>query len=126
MDELISTDTALNENMQYISLDYNQELPLSDSDKKSIEDYLHSKYHIKIYNHTYEQLIQEGLYNQPRTTLKGILLKIEKQVQSDNKENMIIEASKYRSNEGSLSAKITLTFEKDQWRVVMNTPTKES
>ncbi|MDR6718759.1 hypothetical protein ABGV43_29135 [Paenibacillus amylolyticus] len=125
LDELISTDKALNENMEYISLDFDKGLPIKDSDKKSIEDYLQSKYNVKIYNLTYEELVEEGLSEQSESKLKGVLLKIEKQEQqSDN--NITIEVSKYRSNEGSLSAKITLTYEKGQWRIATHTPTRES
>ncbi|WP_336758956.1 hypothetical protein [Paenibacillus sp. USHLN196] len=125
LDELISTDKALNENMEYISLDFDKGLPIKASDKKSIEDYLQSKYNVKIYNLTYEELVEEGLSEQSESKLKGVLLKIEKQEQqSDN--NITIEVSKYRSNEGSLSAKITLTYEEGQWRVASHTPTRES
>ncbi|MDT9720754.1 hypothetical protein QVE09_17695 [Paenibacillus sp. ClWae2A] len=125
LEELISTDTALNENMEYISLDFDKGIPLKDSDKKSIGDYLHSKYNVKIYNLTYEELIEEGLSEQSENTLKGILLKIEKQEkQSDN--NIAIEVSKYRANEGSLSAKITLTHEEGKWKFATHTPTRES
>ncbi|MBT2283438.1 hypothetical protein J7E78_07795 [Paenibacillus polymyxa] len=125
LEELISTDTALNENMEYISLDFDKEIPLKDFDKKSIEDYLHSKYNAKIYNLTYEELIEEGLSEQSENTLKGILLKIEKQEkESDN--NIAIDVSKYRANEGSLSAKITLTYEEGKWKVATHTPTRES
>lgn len=125
LDELISTDTALNENMEYISLNFDEELPSKDSDKQSIEEYLQSKYNVKIYNLTYEQLLEEGLYEANETTLKGILLKIEKHEQSDN-NNVTIEVSKYRSNEGAISAKVTLAYLDGQWKVVHNTPTKES
>lgn len=111
--------------MEYISLDFDKGLPIKDSDKKSIEDYLQSKYNVKIYNLTYEELVEEGLSEQSESKLKGVLLKIEKQEQqSDN--NITIEVSKYRSNEGSLSAKITLTYEKGQWRIATHTPTRES
>ncbi|WKL03669.1 hypothetical protein Q0F98_09605 [Paenibacillus amylolyticus] len=70
LEELISTDTALNGNMEYISLDFDKGIPLKDSDKKSIEDYLHSKYNVKIYSLTYEELIEEGLSEQSENTLK--------------------------------------------------------
>ena len=70
-------------------------------------------------------MIEEGLSEQSYNTLKGILLKIEKQEkQSDN--NIAIEVSKYRANEGSLSAKITLTYEEGKWKVATHTPTRES
>jgi hypothetical protein len=68
-------DPALNKNMEYISLDYNKELPLSDSDMKNIEDYLQSKYNVKIYTLTYGQLVEKGLHDQSETKLKGGLLK---------------------------------------------------
>jgi len=69
-------------------------------------------------------LIEEGLYEQSESTLKGILLKIEKQEkQSDN--NIALDVSKYRANEGALSAKITLTYEEGKWKVATHTPTRE-
>lgn len=111
--------------MEYISLDFDDQLPLKDSDKQSIEEYLQSKYNVEIYNYTYAQLVDEGLYDTDKSTLKGILLKIEKQEQS-HKNNVIIEVSKYRTNEGGLSSKVTLAYQDGQWKVVNHTPTKES
>ncbi|ANA79566.1 hypothetical protein C7121_10275 [Paenibacillus glucanolyticus] len=125
LDELISTDTALNDGMEFISLDFDEQLPLEDSDKQSIEEYLQSRYNVKIYHLTYEQLVAQGLYYASDTKRKGILLSIEKQEQSDQ-NNMTIEVSKYRSNEGGLTAKVTLAYQQDQWKVVNSTPTKES
>lgn len=121
----MSTDTALNDGMEYISLDFDETLPLEDSDKQSIEEYLQSKYNVKIYNLTYHQLLAEGLHDADEPKLKGILLKIGKQAQSDQ-HNVTIEVNKYRSNEGGLSAKVTLAYQKGQWKVVNLTPTKES
>lgn len=125
LNELISTDTALNENMEYISLDFAKELPIKDSDKKRIEDYLQSKYNVKIYNLTYEELVEEKLHEPSESTLKGILLSIKKQERQSDK-NITIEVSKYRSNEGAFTSKITLTYEAGQWKVATHTPTKES
>lgn len=67
----------------------------------------------------------EGLYDADETKLKGILLRIEKQEQSDQ-NNVTIEVSKYRSNEGGLSVKVTLAYQEGQWKVVNHAPTKES
>lgn len=127
LDELISTDAALNNKMEYISLDFGKGIPLKESDKQIIEKHLQSKYNEKIYYFSYEQLLEEELVDdQDETRLKGILLRIEKQAQSDKKNNITIEVSKYRSNEGALSAQMTLTYQDGQWEVTKHTPTRES
>lgn len=50
LEELISIDTALNADMEYISLVLNEGVPLKNSDKQVIEEYLQKKYNVKIYN----------------------------------------------------------------------------
>lgn len=126
LDDIMSVDTALNEKMEYISLDYNKELPLSDSDKKNIEEYLQNKYNVKIYTLTYEQLVEKGLHDQSETKLKGVLLKVEKHLQSDSKDNITIEVSKYRANEGAISAEIVLAYGNGQWKVSTYNSIRES
>ncbi|MDR9747867.1 MULTISPECIES: hypothetical protein [Paenibacillus] len=118
LEELISTDTALNADMEYISLVLNEGVPLKNSDKQVIEEYLQKKYNVKIYNYTYEQLIEEKLYEQDQTMLKGILLTIEKQKHSDNRNEMTIEVSKYRANEGAIALEMKLAYQDGQWKVV--------
>lgn len=126
LDDIMSVDTALNEKMEYISLDYNKELPLSDSDKKNIEEYLQNKYNVKMYTLTYEQLVEKGLHDQSETKLKGVLLKVEKHLQSDSKDNITIEVSKYRANEGAISAEIVLAYGNGQWKVSTYNSIRES
>lgn len=50
------------------------------------------------------------------TKLKGILLTIEKQNQS-NKNEMIIEVSKYRANEGAIGMELILTYQEGRWEI---------
>lgn len=126
LDELITTDTALNHDMEYISLDFNKELPIKDSDKKVIQNDLEEKYDVKVYNLTFEQLIEKELYDKNESHLKGILLKVKKQKQTENKDQMVIEVSKYRSNQGALTAEISLTYAKGNWEVTKNMPISES
>lgn len=118
LDEIMLSDTALNANMEYISLVVNEGVPLKASDKQVIEEYLQEKYKVRIYNYTYEQLIEEKLYERDGTMLKGILLTIEKPKKSDNKNEMKIEISKYRANEGAIALGIILAYQEGQWRVV--------
>jgi len=126
LDEVISNDTALNADMEYISLVWEEGVILKSSDKQVIEEYLQKEYNIKIYNYTYEQLIEQKLYEQGKTMLKGILLTIEKQKQSINPDEMTIEVSKYRANEGSISLDMKLAYQQGQWNVVEYAMIRES
>lgn len=74
----------------------------------------------------YEQLIEQKLYEQGKTMLKGILLTIEKQKQSINPDEMTIEVSKYRANEGSISLDMILAYQQGQWNVVKYAMIRES
>lgn len=58
--------------------------------------------------------------------LKGILLTIEKQKQSINPDEMTIEVSKYRANEGSISLDMILAYQQGQWNVVKYAMIRES
>ncbi|WP_413379319.1 hypothetical protein [Paenibacillus taichungensis] len=74
----------------------------------------------------YEQLIEQKLYEQGKMMLKGILLTIEKQKQSINPDEMTIEVSKYRANEGSISLDMKLAYQQGQWNVVEYAMIRES
>ncbi|MEK3685100.1 hypothetical protein [Paenibacillus sp. FSL R10-2736] len=126
LDELISTDTALNANMEYISLVLNEGISLENSEKQGIEEYLQKKYKVKIYNYSYEQLMEKKLYKKDENMLKGILLTIEKQKQPDNKNEMTIEISKYRSNEGAIALEMILVYQEGQWKVAEYSQIRQS
>lgn len=118
LDELMLSDTALNNNMEYISLVLNEGVILKDSEKKAIEEYLQKEYKVKIYNYTYDQLMEKKLHDPNGTRLNGILLTIEKQEQSENENEMIIEVSKYRANEGAIALEMILDYQEGEWKVV--------
>lgn len=126
LDEIISTDTALNTNMEYISVVFDQSIQPGDSDRQHIVEYLHQKYKVEIYKLTYKQLVKQGLYDGDKSNLKGILLQIAKPEQPDQQNKVSIDASKYRSNEGSYSSKIILEYRKNKWTVVDHIPISES
>lgn len=126
LEEVISTDSALNRSMEYISIDDDQTLALSDSDGQHILEFLRRKYKVDVYNLTYEQLLKQGLYEGNESNLRGILLRIEKVELADEKNEATLEVSKYRSNEGSISVKITLQYKDNHWMVVDHNTLKES
>lgn len=117
LDELMTTDKALNDKMEYISLVFNKEVPFSDTDKQAIEEYLQKEYKVDIYNYNYEELIENKLSEQNGTRLKGILLTIEKQETTDNSNEMIIEVSKYRANQGAIAFEMIVAQQEGQWKV---------
>lgn len=117
LEELISIDTALNANMEYISLVMNEEVPIEDSQREMIESYLQQKYNVPIYNYTHEQLIKRNFAEQGGTRLKGILLTIEKHKPSDNPNEMTLEVSKYRANEGAIALEMILAYQEGQWEI---------
>lgn len=119
-------DSALNRSMEYISIDDDQTVALSDSDGQHILEFLRRKYKVDVYNLTYEQLLKQGLYEGNESNLRGILLRIEKVELADEKNEATLEVSKYRSNEGSISVKITLQYRDNHWMVVDHNTLKES
>lgn len=129
LDELIATDKPLNHDMAYISLDLPSELPLTESDKKSIIEHLRDKQQLDILSHSHEELINQGLTEADSSNLKGILLHVEKQeLTVDNWDNPLlsIEATKYRSNTGAITTKITMVYKEQSWSVSTITPLRES
>ncbi|MHA7964111.1 hypothetical protein ACX93W_08190 [Paenibacillus sp. CAU 1782] len=129
LEELIATDTALNSNMMYISLDLPQELDLSESDRKSIAEQLGNKHEVEVLSHSHEELIQQGLAEADSSNLNGILLRAEKQeLTEDNSDNplLVLEATKYRGNQGAITAKITVAYKDGGWTVSNIIPLRES
>lgn len=126
LEEIILTDSALNRSMEYISIDYDQTPALSDSDGQHIMEFLRTKYKVDVYNLTYEQLLKQGLIEGNESNLRGILLQIEKVELADEKNEGTLVVSKYRSNEGSISVKITLQYRDNNWMVVDLVTLKES
>lgn len=126
LEEVILTDSALNRSMEYISIDYDQIPALSDSDGQHIMEFLRTKYKVDIYNLTFEQLLKQGLNEGNESNLRGILLQIEKVELADEKNEGTLVVSKYRSNEGSISVKITLQYRDNSWMVVNLVTLKES
>ncbi|MDR6723228.1 type II secretory pathway component PulL [Paenibacillus amylolyticus] len=116
LEELISIDTALNANMEYISL-VNEAIALEDSEREVIESYLKQQYNVPIYNYTHEQLLEQKYAEQGGTKLKGILLTIEKYKQSNDPNEITLEVSKYRANEGAIALEMILTYQEGQWGI---------
>ena len=126
LEEVIMTDSALNRSMEYISIDYNQTPALSDSDGQEIAKFLQTKYKVDVDSLTYEQLLKQGLYEGDESNLRGILLRIEKVELADEQNEATLVVSKYRSNEGSISVKLTLQYRDNNWMVIDHISLKES
>ncbi|MCG7381960.1 hypothetical protein [Paenibacillus sp. ACRRY] len=89
-------------------------------------EFLRTKYKVDVYNLTYEQLLKESLYEDNPSNLRGILLRIEKVELANEKNEATLVVSKYRSNEGSTSVKLTLQYRDNNWMVVDHISLKES
>lgn len=126
LEEVIWTDSALNRSMKYISIDDVQTPALSDSDGQDVMEFIRTKYKVDVYNLTYEQLLKQGLYEGVESNLRGILLRIEKVELANEKNEATLVVSKYRSNEGSISVKLTLQSMDNNWMVVDLVTLKES
>lgn len=70
--------------------------------------------------------MEKKLYKKDENMLKGILLTIEKQKQPDNKNEMTIEISKYRSNEGAIALEMILVYQEGQWKVAEYSQIRQS
>lgn len=113
---MMPIDEALNEDMQYIAIDFSVLSQLTDEDKRYIEEYM-GRFAAPVKDATFEQLkeSEDDDFNDNGMVLRGVLLQIDKVEISEN--GAIIEGMKYRSGNGAIGIHIELTLEDGAWKV---------
>ena len=115
LDALMQQDEALNRGMEYIAIDMGNFEDLDESDKEEIISYLSEKYKVVVMDATFEQLLENGLYDSETMTLDGVLLEIKKVDFKLNNE-ILFECSKSSSSLGAVGIEVKVHYEGDKWK----------
>lgn len=128
IDDIIKQDEALNNEAQYISLDVdsfiapiergtnvNNYLGLEEDEKKILLEYC-KKYHSEIKDYSFEELKENGLFNEKELRIDGILIYVES-VEKITENTAIITVGKYRSGLGAVFPKYKLTYKNNTWNI---------
>ncbi|MCG7345954.1 peptide ABC transporter substrate-binding protein [Sporosarcina sp. ACRSL] len=115
LDSLMEEDTALNDSMTFIAVDLSNFEDLNDIDKQGILDYFSRKYDVDVMDATFEELREQGYFDEEIMRLDGVLLRMEKVDISTSK--VVFTGSKYRSAKGAIGMEVLLRKKGDEWRV---------
>lgn len=115
LEEIMAQDEALNKNKQYIAIDMNNFEDVDQRDKQEILSYFKETYKVEVMDTSFEQLVEDGLFNEETMSLEGVLLKIEKVDFQFNKV-IFFEGSKYRSGLGAVGVEVKVHYKDNNWQ----------
>ena len=115
LDSFMPLDEGLNGGMKYIAIDTSSLEHLSESNKAELLKYF-EKYDVEVKDASFDELKEQGLFNEDTLSLEGILLKIEN-FEILSKKKIKIEGSKYRSGLGAIGVNCVLEHKGDEWQV---------
>lgn len=132
IDELIKTDEALNEKMQYIAIDLENFLTfrideknekggfargLSKNEKQEILEYIQNQYQKEVKVASMKQLEEQGFVNKQTGGIEGVAIYIE-QIQELTNNQVVISMAKYRSGLGAIFPTYELIYEQENgWQI---------
>ncbi|MCA1055855.1 peptide ABC transporter substrate-binding protein [Rossellomorea aquimaris] len=99
LNSLMEEDVALNDHIDFIAIDMSQIEHFKERDREQVLSNFKERYKVDIMEATFEELKEQGLYNEETMALDGVLLKIEK-VDVTFTNEVVLEGSKYRSGLG--------------------------
>lgn len=124
IDNLMSEDIGLNENIEYLAIDtksfinfLNQKLLDEEEDK--ILHYC-SKYSEDIRESNFEELKSQGLFDNETMSLKGMLIYVQK-VDKISEKEVKFTIVKYVGGTGALFADYTLKYVGEEWKITEKT-----
>lgn len=128
LEDLIKQDSGLNSNAKFIAIDFenffayrkgrNEEdynRALSINEKQALLD-LCKKYNDNVMEANFEQLKQQGHFNEETKSLDGILISVEK-IEKITQDKANITMEKYRSGLGAIWPKYEAKLVDDKWQV---------
>ncbi len=117
LDSLMDIDEGLNGDMNYISIDLQNDISVTEQDIQDIMKYFEDKYSIKTYSYSIDECFDNGLGDKDNRALDGIVLSLINypNIQS---EKATFEASKYRSGLGSIGVEVNMKKVNDMWEVI--------
>lgn len=128
LENLINQDSGLNSNAKFIAIDFenfsayrkgrngeNYNRSLSINEEKALLD-LCKKYNDNVIEANFEQLKQQGHFNEETMSLDGILISVEK-MEKITQDKAIITMGKYRSSLGAIWPKYEANLVDDKWKI---------
>lgn len=116
LDSFMLLDEALNHEMKYIAIDTTTMADITEEGRKQILDFF-KKYGVEVMDASMEKLKEEGLFDENKLCLEGILLRIES-IDFEPGDRVVIKGSKYRSGTGAIGVISTLTYEDGNWELI--------
>ena len=128
LEKLINEDPALNSDAKFIAIDFenfsayrkgrngeNYNRSLSINEKQALLD-LCKKYNDNVIEANFEQLKQQGHFNEETMSLDGILISVEK-MEKITQDKAIITMGKYRSGLGAIWPKYEANLVDNKWKI---------
>ncbi|RED66139.1 peptide ABC transporter substrate-binding protein [Cohnella lupini] len=112
-ESIMSLDSALSENIKYISLNMDNLESITDINRKEINDYFKGKYNIEIFNSSFKALEEKGFVKEGNY-IEGVLLNIDS-VDYKSNTSVNISGSKFRSGLGAVGVEVKLNFRNGKW-----------
>jgi len=115
IDSIIGVDPALNHEMTYIAVNFDNMKNMTEDIQESIESYL-SKYQVPIINESYATLVEKNMLIE-ENYINGILIDFDSIVYVSEDE-LLIEGSKYKSSLGAVGVEVVLKRVDGVWTVI--------
>jgi len=115
IDSIIGVDPALNHEMTYIAVNFDNLGNMTEAIQESIEIYL-SKYQVPIINESYATLVEKNMLIE-ENYINGILIDFDSIVYISDNE-LLIQASKFKSGLGAVGVEVILKKVDGVWSVI--------
>ena len=130
LDDIMKTDSGLNGNSEFISIDvesFDKEymdpeikgttrvFDISEEDEQIILDYM-KKYHDNIKSDNFEDLKEQGEFDEKNLVLDGILIYVSN-VEIVSEDNFLISMVKYRSGLGAIFPEYSVKYIDGAWEI---------
>ncbi|WP_075619530.1 peptide ABC transporter substrate-binding protein [Paenisporosarcina indica] len=116
LNSIMKEDPGLNDDMDYIAVDFTNINDLAEKEKEEIVSTIQKEYGVDVMIATFEELKEKGLSDLDTGELYGVLLKLDKVDFKLNNE-IFFEASKYRSGLGAIGVEGTIHFIDGEWEI---------
>lgn len=117
-DELMNVDEGLNDEAEYIAINFSTLQNISDEDERYISDYM-LKHNDEILDESFSSLEEKGMVKE-FNYIEGLLIEvIDVSRQSDTSYE--VEVSKFRSGIGAVGMRYTIEYIDEEWTIIQST-----
>lgn len=129
-DHIMEEDNALNHEMEFLAIDMHsldkeyldpeikgttRVFDINEDDEQVILDYM-KKYHHDIRNNTFEELKEQGEFDEKNLVLDGILIYVSN-IEIVSEDNFLISMVKYRSGLGAIFPEYSVKYKDGNWEI---------